>query len=59
MLKSKRVGLRLEARVLATFVNTDGAIFCRTGPQVSGCAITVHGQALYQWEASAGVVFRF
>ena len=59
LFKTHRVGVRLEARVFATFVNTDGAIFCHSGPQAGGCAITIHGTALYQFEASAGVVFRF
>ena len=59
LLQTHRVGVRLEARVFATFVNTDGAIFCHSGPQAGGCAITIHGTALYQFEASAGVVFRF
>jgi len=59
LLKTHRVGVRLEARVFATFVDTDGAIFCHSGPQAGGCAITIHGTALYQFEASAGVVFRF
>jgi hypothetical protein len=57
--KTKRVGVRLEARVYATFVNTDGALFCHSGPQGGVCAISIHGTALYQWEGSAGVVFRF
>jgi hypothetical protein len=59
LLQTHRVGVRLEARVFATFVDTDGAIFCRSGPQAGGCAISIHGTALYQFEASAGVVFRF
>ena len=59
LLQTKRIGVRLEARVFATFVDTDGAIFCHSGPQAGGCAITIHGTALYQFEASAGVVFRF
>jgi hypothetical protein len=57
--QTRRVGMRLEARVFATFVSTDGAIFCHSGPQTGGCAISIHGTALYQFEASAGVVFRF
>jgi len=57
--KTKRVGVRLEARVLATFVNTDGALFCHSGPQGGACAIQIHGTALYQLQSSAGVVFRF
>jgi hypothetical protein len=57
--KTKRVGVRLEARVFATFVDTDGALFCHSGAQGAVCAIQIHGTALYQWEGSAGVVFRF
>ncbi|HUL81424.1 MAG TPA: outer membrane beta-barrel protein [Gammaproteobacteria bacterium] len=57
--KTKRIGVRLEARVLATFVNTDGALFCHSGPQGGACAIQIHGTALYQLQSSAGVVFRF
>jgi hypothetical protein len=59
LLQTSRVGVRLEARAFATFVDTDGAIFCHSGPQAGGCAISIHGTALYQFEASAGVVFRF
>ena len=57
--KNKRFGARFEARVYTTFVSTDGALFCGGGPQGGVCAIQIHGTALYQWEASAGVVFRF
>jgi hypothetical protein len=59
LLQTKRVGVRLEARVFATFVDSDGSVFCHSGPQGSACAISIHGTALYQFEASAGVVFRF
>jgi hypothetical protein len=59
LLQTSRVGVRLEARVFTTFVSTDGAIFCHSGPNAGGCAISIHGTALYQFEASAGVVFRF
>ena len=57
--KTKRFGARLEARLYTTFVNSDGALFCGSGPQGGVCAIQIHGTALYQWEANAGVVFRF
>jgi hypothetical protein len=57
---TQRVGVRLEARVFATFVDTDGAIFCVSGvAQISGCAISIHGEAILQYEVHAGVVFRF
>jgi len=57
--KTERIGVRLEARVFATFVNSDGALFCHSGPAGGACAIQIHGTALYQLETSAGVVFRF
>jgi len=55
----KRIGVRLETRVFATLVNNDGGLFCGFNGTTSGCAVTIHGTALYQWEASAGLVIRF
>ena len=57
--KTKRVGVRLEARAFATLVDSDGALFCRTGPEANFCAISIEGTGLFQFEASAGVVLRF
>jgi hypothetical protein len=59
MQKSKRVGVRLEARAFATLVDSDGSLFCRTGPQANVCAVRIEGSAFVQFEASAGIVFRF
>jgi hypothetical protein len=59
MQKSRRFGVRLEARAFATLVDSDGALFCRTGPEANVCAIAIEGSALVQFEASAGLVFRF
>lgn len=56
---TKRLGVRLEARAFATLVDSDGSLFCASGDQISGCAFTVNGTALYQFEARAGLVFRF
>jgi hypothetical protein len=55
----QHVGVRLEARVFVSLVNSDGALFCRTGPEANVCAIRIDGETLWQWEARAGVVYRF
>lgn len=54
----KRVGVRLEGRVFATFVDTDGALFCESDGGID-CLVRVQGTALAQFEARAGIVFRF
>jgi hypothetical protein len=56
---SQRIGVRLEGRVFGTLVNSDGALFCRTGGAINTCALSINGDALFQWEARAGLVFRF
>jgi hypothetical protein len=56
---NKRIGVRLEARAFMTLVDSEGFLFCGSGGQISGCALTVNGTALYQFEGRAGVVFRF
>jgi hypothetical protein len=56
---TRRVGVRLEARAFATLVQSDGSLFCASGGQINGCALSVSGKALFQWEAHAGLVFRF
>ncbi len=55
----KRVGVRLEARVFGTFVDSDSTLFCRTGPEANFCALSVSGNVLVQFEARAGLVVRF
>jgi hypothetical protein len=55
----KPVGVRLEARVFGTFVDSDSTLFCRTGPDANFCALSVSGNVLVQFEARAGVVVRF
>jgi hypothetical protein len=56
---AKRVGVRLEGRVYASLVDSDGQLFCRRGGQASVCALNVDGTTLVQWETRAGLVFRF
>ena len=56
---SRRIGLRLEARVFTTLVESDSNIFCVSAGEVGECLIHVDGTMLSQFEARAGLVFRF
>jgi hypothetical protein len=56
---TKRLGFRLEARAFTTFVEDDSNIFCVSSGGAGGCVIQVAGRTLTQWEARAGLVFRF
>jgi len=56
---SSRFGIRLEARALVTFVDDSSAIFCSSVDGSGSCLIRVEGNLLTQWEARAGLVFRF
>jgi hypothetical protein len=55
----KRVGVRLEGRLFATFLGHDADIFCHASSVTNTCAIAVASSPLIQWEAGAGLVFRF
>lgn len=54
-----RLGLRLEARGYGTLTSSNTDIFCQTGPDLNVCAIRIEGKVLWQFEALAGIVFRF
>ena len=56
---SKRLGIRLEARVYGTLMNSSTDLFCSTGPDANFCAVRIEGSLLSQVEAFAGLVFRF
>lgn len=56
---SSRLGLRLEARAFGTLLRSGSTIFCGSGPNAAGCAITVEGDILWQFQTMAGIVFRF
>ena len=56
---SNRLGVRLEGRVFTTFINNNSNIFCGFTGSTSGCLIEVSGSTFTQWEARAGLVFRF
>ncbi len=56
---SERIGVRLEGRVFTTFVDNDSDIFCSSVGGAGTCLIQVDGSTVTQWEARAGLVFRF
>ena len=53
---SKQVGFRLEGRGIATFLNSDGAVFC--GPS-GGCLVYTESNVLWQFEFVTGFTIRF
>jgi hypothetical protein len=56
---NRRVGVRLEARVLGSMIDDDSALFCVVSPTVNSCAVFVEGDQLYQFETRVGIVGRF
>lgn len=56
---NKRIGIRLEARALTTFIDDDTDIFCSSIGGAGACLVQLDARTLTQWEARAGLVFRF
>lgn len=56
---TERLGLRLESRLLGTFLRSDSELFCETGPDENLCAISTDSDMYWQLQASLGLVFRF
>lgn len=56
---TERVGLRLEGRLMGTFLGSDTALFCQTGPEENICAITAESDMYWQFQTSLGFIFRF
>lgn len=58
---NSRLGLRLEARAFGSLVRSDSSLFCLSDPEngTAGCAFTITGDVLWQFQAMAGIVFRF
>lgn len=58
-----RIGVRIEGRVFASFIDTDGELFCRGGAHSESsaytCALAADSDTLVQWETRIGLVFRF
>lgn len=55
----ERVGLRLEGRALGTLIDSNSRLFCGVNSGAGGCLVQTSGKVLWQFEAQAGVVFRF
>ena len=49
------VGIRLEARLFGTFVNSSSALWCSGGSGGGGCSFGFSGDVLWQYEGTAGV----
>ncbi len=56
---TKRLGVRVEARAFTTFLESDSSLFCQSDAGGAACLIAVESNTLTQWEARAGLVFRF
>ena len=59
LLSNRRFGLRLEVRAMTTLVDKNSAIFCGSDGGAGTCLVKIDGTLLTQWEARAGLVFRF
>lgn len=57
--RGERLGFRLEGRLHSTLVDESSRVFCSVGPVENICAVQVEGDALGQFEAFAGISFRF
>ena len=54
-----RLGVRLEAGAFGTLLDSHSELFCESGPAGAICAVQVDGTVLWQFQAFAGIVFRF
>ncbi len=57
--EGERLGFRLEGRAHGVLVSSNSTLFCRTGPDENICAVQIEGSLFSQFEAFAGVTFRF
>jgi hypothetical protein len=55
----RRIGGRIETRVLGAVTDSDSDIFCASGQSGSGCLYRGSGNVLWQWELTAGLSVRF
>lgn len=56
---SDRLALHFEARAYFTFFESDGSLFCVSGPAGGQCLLRASGSLIYQIDAQAGLTFRF
>jgi hypothetical protein len=57
--EGERLGFRLEGRAHGVLVSSNSTLFCRTGPDENFCIVQIEGSLFSQFEAFAGVTFRF
>ena len=55
----KHLALRVEARGYATLVDSDSRLFCESSDAGGVCLVILEGSFFTQWEARAGLTFRF
>ena len=53
--KAEKIGIRASFKVLPTFYNTWGGMYVGSG----GAGLTISGNAIWQWEAAAGLTVKF
>lgn len=56
---TNRFGVRLEIRAFMTFVDNDSTLFCESDAGAGQCLILIDSNTLTQWEARAGLTWRF
>lgn len=56
---AERFGLRLEGRLLGTFLHSDTALFCSTGPEENVCAIAADSDMFWQFQTTLGLMLGF
>ena len=54
-----RLGVRLEGRLLGTFLHSDTELFCETGIDENICAIAADSDLFWQFQTSLGLVLQF
>ena len=54
-----RLGVRLEGRLLGTFLHSNTALFCETGMDENVCALAADSDLYWQFQTSLGVVLQF
>jgi len=53
------IGLRFDVRAFVTLLDTDGNLFCVSGPAGAGCAIAASGSTFVQYGAGLGLIAAF
>ena len=56
---AKHLALRVEARGYASLVDDNNRLFCESSESGGTCLLILEGSLFTQWEARAGLTFRF